>query len=73
MRWCPDGDLLAFFCVLYFRVQHISDMHSKIALRPHNVWKYFRHSEIRREKRKKEETTGRKYNVTPYVMQGGHN
>jgi len=34
------------FCVLYFsvsRVQHISDMHSKFALRPHHVWKYCRH------------------------------
>ena len=25
------------------RVQHISDMHSKFALRPHHVWKYGRH------------------------------
>ena len=25
------------------RVQHISDMHSKSALRPHYVWKYSRH------------------------------
>ena len=24
-------------------VQHISDMHSKLALRPHHVWKYGRH------------------------------
>jgi len=24
-------------------VQHISDMHSKFALRPHHVWKYVRH------------------------------
>jgi len=36
-----------FFCVLYFsasRVQHISDLHSKFALRPHHVWKYGRHT-----------------------------
>jgi len=26
------------------RVQHISDMHSKFALRPHHVWKYGRHT-----------------------------
>jgi len=35
-----------FFCVLYFsasRTQHISDVHSKFALRPHHVWKYGRH------------------------------
>jgi len=25
------------------RVQHISDMHSKFAVRPHHVWKYDRH------------------------------
>ena len=25
------------------RVQHISDMHSKFALRPHHMWKYGRH------------------------------
>jgi len=25
------------------RVPHISDMHSKFALRPHHVWKYGRH------------------------------
>jgi len=36
------------------RVLHISDMHSKFALRPHHVWKYDRHpppaAEIRRGK-----------------------
>jgi len=25
------------------RVQRISDLHSKFALRPHHVWKYGRH------------------------------
>jgi len=25
------------------RVQQVSDMHSKFALRPHHVWKYGRH------------------------------
>jgi len=25
------------------RVQHVSDMHLKFALRPHHVWKYGRH------------------------------
>jgi len=24
-------------------MQHISDMHSKFALRPHHMWKYGRH------------------------------
>jgi len=27
-------------CISSERVQHISDMHSKFALRPHHVWKY---------------------------------
>jgi len=25
------------------RVQHVSDLHAKFALRPHHVWKYGRH------------------------------
>jgi len=37
---------LAIFCVLHFsasRVQHVSDLQLKFALRPHHVWKYGRH------------------------------
>ena len=53
------------------RLQHISGIHSKFALRPHHVWKYGRHpispAEIRRGKkegrRRKIETTGQKYSV----------
>ena len=46
VRWCPDGDFFASFLRPVFsasRVQHILDMHSKFALRPHQVWKYSRH------------------------------
>ena len=46
MRWCADGELLAIFWRPAFpasRVQHISDLYSKFALRPHHVWKYGRH------------------------------
>jgi len=37
------------FCILYLQraartAQHVSDLHSKFALRPHHVWKYGRHS-----------------------------
>jgi len=41
-RWPIFGDFLgpAFPAS---HVQHISDMHSKFALRPHHVWKYGRH------------------------------
>jgi len=41
-RWRIFGDFLGHaFPASY--VQHISDMHSKFALRPHHVWKYGRH------------------------------
>ena len=41
-RWRIFGDFLgpAFPAS---HMQHISDMHSKFALRPHHVWKYGRH------------------------------
>jgi len=45
-----DGAQIAIFFALFLRpvlsasrVQHISDMHSKFALRPQHVWKYRRH------------------------------
>ena len=39
VRWCRDGDFLRPVFVAR-RMQRISDLHSKFALRPHNVWKY---------------------------------
>ena len=40
--WCADGDFLRpVFSTS--RVQQISDMHSKFALRPHHLQKYGRH------------------------------
>jgi len=42
----PRWRIFGHFWVLYFsasRVQHVSDLHLKIALRPHHVWKYGRH------------------------------
>jgi len=42
VRWCWDGDFLhPVFSAN--RVQYISGLHSKFALRPHHVWKYGRH------------------------------
>jgi len=42
VRWCRNGDFLRpVFSAS--RVQHISDMHFKFALRPQHVWKYGRH------------------------------
>jgi len=41
VRWFQNGDFLRpVFSAGH--VQHISDMHSKFALRLHNVWKYGR-------------------------------
>ena len=61
----PRWRFLATFFVLCFsasRVQQVSDLHLKFALRPHHVWKYgtWQTSYLRRlrlgeEKRKKEE------------------
>ena len=42
VRWCQNGDFLRPVSSAS-HVQHISDMYSKFALRPHNVWKYGRH------------------------------
>ena len=43
------------------RVQHVSDVHSKLALKPHHVWKYGRHPISHRlgEERKKEDINHR--------------
>jgi len=44
-----DVAQMAIFCVILrpvfspSRVQRVSDLHSKFALRPHHVWKYGRH------------------------------
>jgi len=53
------GDFLAS-CISASRVQHVSDLHLKFALRPHHVWKYDKTSNVRRlrlgeEKKKKKE------------------
>ena len=42
VRWYRNGDFLRPVFAPS-RVHHISDMHSKFALRPHHVWKYGRH------------------------------
>jgi len=38
VRWCRDGDFLRPVFTAS-RVQHVSDLHPKFALRPHHVWK----------------------------------
>jgi len=76
--WCPDGEFLRpVFPVS--RVQHITDLHHKFALRPHHVWKYgidiqSAMAEIRRGKnnRKKEKPQGKNI-MSVSATQGGHN
>jgi len=42
VQWCLGGDFLRpVFSASH--LQHVSDLHSKFALRPHHVWKYGRH------------------------------
>ena len=42
VRWCRDGDFLRPVFAAS-RVQHVSDLHLKFALRPHHVCKYGRY------------------------------
>jgi len=58
-------------------VQQVSDLRLKFALRLHHVWKYGRHpiygplrlgEEKKKERRKKIEITGQKYNGLPYYI-----
>ena len=47
-KLCSDAQMAIFAsffasCTSASRVQQVSDMHSKFALRPHHVWKYGRH------------------------------
>ena len=67
VRWSPDGEFFGdffAFCISANRVQHISDLHFKFALRLHHVCRHpMRRLRIGEEKDLEEETTGRKYNV----------
>jgi len=72
-RLCRDGDFLRPVFTAS-RVQHVSDLHSKFALRPHHVSKYGRHpicdvwdQARKKDRRKKKETTGQKYNAPRYI------
>jgi len=65
-RWRLFGD----FWVLHFsasRVQHVSDLHPKFALRPYHILRPLRLGQEKRKK-KKEETTGQKYTGLPYSI-----
>jgi len=79
----PRRRFLATFLGAAFpasRLQHVSDLHLKFALRPHHVWKYIRlwqtsnlrqlrlGEERKKGKKKEEETTGQKYNGLPYTI-----
>jgi len=60
-------------CISASRVQHVSDLHLKFALRPHEVWQTAATAEISRGRKKQkkkieEETTRHKYNGVPYSI-----
>jgi len=70
-----DGDFWRFLrrVLSASRVLHVSDLHSKFALRPHHCVQVWQTSNLRplklceeKRKKKKEETTGQKYNGLPY-------
>jgi len=44
-KLCDGAEIAIFLCPVCpaSRVQYVSDMHSKFALKPHDVWKYGRH------------------------------
>jgi len=78
VRWCPDGEFLAIFCVVYFQQAACSTFQTCI-LNSHYghtmcggvVDTQFPTDENRRgkkKKKKKEETTGRKYYGLPYSI-----
>jgi len=60
------------------RMQHIADMHSKFALKPHIMCESMvdiqsptaeiRRGKTKEERRRKIETTGQKYNGLPYSI-----
>jgi len=55
------------------RAQHVSDLHSKFTLGPHQVTTYgidiqSTAAEIRRGKKEEREITGQKYNCLPYYI-----
>jgi len=58
-------------------VQHISDMHSKFALRPHHVWKYVdiqsATAEIRRGKKERQNKLQDENIMSASARKGGHN
>ena len=78
VRWCQNGDFLRpVFSAR--RVPHISDMHSKFALRPHHcgsmVDSQSPTTEIRQEKkdtRRRQKLRGKNVMACP-ILQGGHN
>jgi len=60
------------------RVQHISDLHPKFALRPHHVRKYgidiqYPTTENKRGKKKKKKPQRQNIMACPLLRMGGHN
>jgi len=71
VRWCPRWWFFGEFLRPVFsasRVQHVSDLHLKFAVKPHHVWKYGTHPicytpKIRRGKKKIEDRRNREAKI----------
>jgi len=70
--WSPY--VIGLTIYIYGRpMQHISDLHSKFALRPHHVWKYGRHPILGEEIKKEEERrNSMKIYMVCSITQGDH-
>jgi len=82
VQWCADGKVSVIFLHPVFsasRVQHVSDLHLKLTLKPHHVWKYGEiqsaTDEIRRgkkERKKKKKPQCKNIMACP-ILYGSHN
>ena len=55
------------------RVQHVSDLHAKFAVKPHHVWKYGRHPTSRRlrigdERKGRQKKKPQDENIMPHLL-----
>ena len=75
VRWFTDGNFWRLFAFCIFEDPRVSHLHFKFALRPHHLRKYGRHPICGRlrlgeekKRKKKEQTTGWKYNGLSYSI-----
>jgi len=81
VRWGQDVIFVSFSRPVFptSRMQHVSDLHLKFALRPHHVWKYGRRplcycclGEERKKDRRYNKKPQGKHIMSTSATQGGH-